>query len=124
MQVGTKEVFRGKTAKIFNFSRGIFRVRSTTYPVAVPHSNRLSERSLPNLDLGMFCTFERCKQFDFLYLQEVVPVNIFGLSPPFRTLSYASGVIVLSLWEGAVEIILALVFPCKVQDVAGDNVES
>jgi hypothetical protein len=84
VQVGTKEVFHGKTAKIFNFSCGIFGMRSMAYPVAVFHSNRISERSLSNLDLGIFCTFKRCDQFDFLYLQKVVPVNIFSLPRPFR----------------------------------------
>jgi hypothetical protein len=73
----------------------------------------------------MFCTFERCKQFDFLYLQEVVPVNIFGLPSPSRCLGIAKGVFVLlSLREGAIKPILAFVFPCIVQDVAGDDVES
>ena len=55
VQVGTEVVLHGKAAKIFNFPRGIFGMRSTTDPVAVLHSNCTPKWPLPNLHLsGVF----------------------------------------------------------------------
>jgi hypothetical protein len=124
VQVGSKEVLHSKAAKIFNFSRGIFGMRSTTDPVAVLHSNCAPERPLPNLHLGVLLALKRCNQLDLLYLQQVVLVYIFGLQLHLGGCDITLRVcVLLPLREGPSEPILALVLPHLVQDVPGYDVE-